>query len=126
MRANRYRDAAAFTQRVMPLLMRDEAVNHLILGILWELSGGSASPSKQEPLLCAVEEDDGEVIGVAINTAISLLLTNMPPAAMEALLDLLAVEKPAVSMTAGCSPMIGRFANRWAEQNHLTAKLGHR
>jgi hypothetical protein len=53
MRVNRYRDAGAFAKQVTPLLMRDETVNHLILGILSELSAGS--PTAKEPLLCAVE-----------------------------------------------------------------------
>jgi hypothetical protein len=126
MRVNRYQNAAEFTERVTPLLMRDETVNHLMLGILSDLSRGSPTQAARGPLLCDVEEEHGVPIAAAASTGLSLVLTDMPPGAMDALVDFLASEKISIPKTCGTSETVARFAERWAARNHLTATLDRR
>jgi uncharacterized protein len=125
MRANRYRDAAVFAQRVMPLLMRDETVNHLLLGILSDLSLPSSKPPAQPPLLCVVE-DDGGPFAAAVSTGFSLVLTDMRDDALQALLDFLVSEGITIPKTSGTSETVSRFADRWAARMQLNARLDHR
>ncbi|MGD0768531.1 MAG: GNAT family N-acetyltransferase [Tepidisphaeraceae bacterium] len=126
MRVNRYQDAAEFAERVTPLLMRDETVNHLLLGILSDLSRGSPTQAAREPLLCDVEEERGVPIAAAASTGLSLVLTDMPPGAMDALVDFLCSENISISKTCGTSEAVARFAVRWAARNDLKATLDRR
>ncbi len=76
MRVVEYTDVASFQERVLPLLLQHECENCIIIGIVARLIEGKSPTRSGEPtvpLLLAVE-DDGQVVGAAVQTPPHALL----------------------------------------------------
>jgi hypothetical protein len=117
MRIIRYQDPAAFQRRVLPLLMRNEAMNNLMIGVLTDVVNGTqAFALLKHPLFCAVENEAGEVIAAAKYTRSHLVLTDADPLAIDALVDDLSAS--AESFPAACGPLqtVRRFIECWASR----------
>ena len=76
MRVIEHNDVHAFRDRAMPLLMRDECANCVMIGIIGRLVEGKPASRSGEvvtPLLMTVEQG-GEVLAVATQTPPHALL----------------------------------------------------
>src|SRR6478672_10085686 len=110
---DRHRDAGAFLDRVGGFLVRHEAENNLLFGILGALRR-DASISDGPPLLAEVREGD-ETVAVAIRTPPRNLVLSVSdaPAAIDALVDDLVAAGDALPGALGPVEAILRFAERW-------------
>ncbi|HEX6307424.1 MAG TPA: GNAT family N-acetyltransferase [Longimicrobiales bacterium] len=111
----RHGDADSFLRRASSWLLQTEAENNLVLGIAQR---AHAHPE----LYVATVEQDGAVVGCALRTPPrKLLLTRMPPSAVDALAfdvaacfdDLPAVHGPPVAAR--------EFARHWCDRHGCTA-----
>lgn len=86
-----------FLERARATLMRDEAGNSLLIGI-----AESLPPFEPGPLLAIVENAEGEVLAVAMRTAPrKLLVSDGPPAAIEALGEAMRAHVPSLPGVTG-------------------------
>jgi predicted GNAT family acetyltransferase len=77
-----YETAESFRERVLPLLVKHEAENNLILGITTRLVGGQISGQS----LMASVEDGGVVVAACVRTPLhSLVATSLPKEVVPAL-----------------------------------------
>src|SRR5215510_11818282 len=81
MRVARYDDPQAFSAAVMELLLRNEAINNLIIGLTARLSFPT------DALLCTVAERDAVVAAGLMTPERPLALTDAPRGALEALVE---------------------------------------
>lgn len=96
---------SAFLARARTAMMRDEAESSLLLGI-----ADSLPPQQRGPLLCTVEHDD-DVIAVALRTpGRKLLVSEGPPAAIDALCEALREHAPDLPGITGPAAASERFA----------------
>ena len=110
---DRHHDAGAFLDRVGGFLVRHEAENNLLFGILGALRR-DASISDGPPLLADVREGD-DIVAVAIRTPPrNLVLSECDvPAAVDALVDDLVADGDALPGALGPVEAIRQFAGRW-------------
>jgi hypothetical protein len=100
-------NAPHFADRVTPFLMQREAERNWFLGIL-----GNLPP---DAVLCAVEDDRAEIVGVSIMTPPwQMGISSMPTAAVEALADELSRRGIHVPGIQGDIAAAKTFAQRWA------------
>ncbi len=111
----RHDDLAAFRARVEPLLVEREAENNLVLG-----------------LLAAIKPDSGallvelEGVGAAICTPpFNLIVTALPPDAVDALAARLAADGVKLPGVVGPSEPSARFARAWSAQHGLPSRIHH-
>jgi GNAT superfamily N-acetyltransferase len=128
-----------FADRVLPHLLADPVRNNLTCGLILRRRDGRA-PAEPDGQWLWVCDNSGELCGVAAHAPpYPLLLTDMPPAAVDALADHLATDHPtavhptAVQRTADGRPMLpgvngpsalaARFARRFAAATGCTARM---
>src|SRR3954470_6388822 len=106
-RVESFTDSATFAASATPMLLRREAENCFFLGLL----SGATNPSKAMLLLV---RDDDEPVGVATMTpGRHMLMSAMPPAGVDALVDRLAEQERALPGIQGAADDADRFAERW-------------
>lgn len=108
-------DAAEFRRRATPLLLQNEAVNSLMLGLLPRLAGG-------ETLITL--EEGAAVKSVALLTPFSLILTFVENDDLEDLADALKSRGLGLPGVVGPAQESERFARDWAALNGLSYALG--
>jgi predicted GNAT family acetyltransferase len=120
MRAQRHHDLAAFKARVEPLLVRHEAENNLILGLL-------GSPAAASALLLDVTDEAGAVVVAALQTPPhNLIVTDGPPSAIAALVERLAEEGVSPPGVVGPAGPARQVAAACAARRSLGARMHHR
>jgi predicted GNAT family acetyltransferase len=108
-----------FLVRARDALMRDEAGNSLVIGI-----AESLPPQGRGPLLATIELDD-EVVAVAMRTMPrKLLVSDGPPAAIEALGEALRSHAPDLPGVTGPTTAAERFAHTYCGDATAPASLG--
>ena len=126
MRVQRFHDPALFDQRVRPLLMRNEANNNLILGMLAEILAGTRDVSQVTPLYCAIENEVNETVAAVMSTGPRLILTDADNDAIAALIDHLAADPYALPAACGPADTALRFSRAWAAKHGLDILPSHR
>jgi predicted GNAT family acetyltransferase len=114
MRCRTAPDLAIFAERALPFLERDPVRNNNAYSIVAErhLAGW---PTEPDALWVSVEDDGGELVGLAIRTPPRpVVLTDMPQAAALALADHLGASHPRLPGVFGPVEPARRFALRWA------------
>lgn len=107
-------DLASFAGRALPFLERDPVRNNNAYSVVAERHLGGW-PTEPGALWMWVEDDSGELVGLAIRTPpYPLLLTDMPTAAAVALAEHLAAREPRLPGVSGPVEPARRFARRWA------------
>jgi hypothetical protein len=116
MRVTDHDDVMAFRERAMPLLMRDECANCVMIGVIGRLAEGKPAARSGEsttPLLMTVE-DDGAVLAVATQTPPhALLFSPLDEACAAALADHLHARAWDGSQFSGILPSVHLIARRW-------------
>lgn len=132
MKVQRFRDAAAFSRRAEPYLLRDEATHCLAIGICASLR---AAPPKQlagarPPIYFALVTEGDTVLAVAIRTPpFNVVLSLFADAARTGEIvvplvdDLRAVYDDAVPGVIGPKPETAAFASAWQRATGQTARL---
>src|SRR5688572_6516801 len=120
MRVIEHNDVNAFRDRAMPLLMRDECANCVMIGIIGRLVEGKPATKSGEvvtPLLMSVERDD-EVLAVATQTPPhALLFSALDEACAASIADHLHARAWDGSQFSGIIPSVHLIARRW--QSHV-------
>ena len=132
MRVIEHNDVTSFRDRAMPLLMRDECANCVIIGIIGRLVEGKPATKSGEvvtPLLMTAEEGD-EVLAVATQTPPhALLFSPLDEACAAALADHLHARAWDGTQFSGIVPSVHQLARRWQSRAkrdfnlHLALKL---
>jgi predicted GNAT family acetyltransferase len=124
MRVIEHSNVMSFRDRAMPLLMRDECLNCVMLGILGRLVEGKPATRSGEvvtPMLLMVESD-GEVLAVATQTPPhALLFSPVDEACAVALADHLHAGSWSGTQFSGVVPSVHLLARRW--QSHVKRDL---
>jgi hypothetical protein len=121
MKVNRHEDAKTFADRVMPMLMREEAINNWMVGLLTDLCTGARKIPPEQLLLLEVQDDRGEPVAAAASTGEALVLTRMDGNSLAALADFLEDQKIALAKTAGPAETVGAFAALWQRRAGVQA-----
>jgi uncharacterized protein len=112
----RFADSTAFAHRVEPFLLRHEAEHNLALGIIGGLRR-FPQPPWQPPYLALVERP-GEVVAVAVRTALQLILSCIEaihaPEALDRLVADVASEGEVLLGIVGPPAVARAFAERWS------------
>jgi predicted GNAT family acetyltransferase len=111
MQVTAHSDPATFAQLALPLLLRDEAMNCLPLGILDTL----LNEPKRYPCFHLLSIDEGaETLGVAWMTPpYPLGLSPMPPRAVSALVEYATTLESGVPGVVGPRPVVDEFKTAW-------------
>jgi predicted GNAT family acetyltransferase len=125
MRIQHYQDPAGFCRRVMPLLMRQEALNNLMLGILTDVLSGVREMPKEPPLYCSIENDAGEVTAAALSLGM-LVLTQAGAEELDLLIADLIANPHEFSIVSGPAETVRLFSRRWAQRTGKSAACGLR
>src|SRR5688572_7365430 len=116
MRVIEHNDVNAFRDRAMPLLMRDECDNCVMIGIIGRLVEGKPATKSGEvttPLLMTVE-DGGDVLAVATQTPPhALLFSPVDESCAAAIADHLHARAWDGYMLSGIVPSVHLIARRW-------------
>lgn len=131
MKTERFRDAAAFSRRAEPYLLRDEAAHCLAIGICGTLR--AAAPKQlarlRPPIYLALVTEGRAVLAVALrtppfNVVLSLFADSAPEEAIAAALvsDLRAVYGDALPGVIGPKPETAAVARAW---QHATGQTPH-
>ena len=115
MRVERFHDPQKFQYRVLPALSRQEAENHLVLGILTDLLGGRPRLADSEPVLCAVEDDSGKLEAAGVWAGPALIVTQGRPDAMEALAEFMVSHDLRPPGVSGPADAATAFAIAWTQ-----------
>lgn len=116
------RDPAELLARAEPFLLVDEARHSLILGI----AGGLLThPRLYDELRAWTIEDEGEVVGAALQTPPFNLVLARPSAegALEALAATLAAEDVELPGVTAATPEVDDFARLWTSAGRLTSRV---
>jgi uncharacterized protein len=126
MKVIRYHNPAEFSQRALPMLLRDEAVNNWTIGLICDLCSGVRKVPAADLLMCAIEDDAEQIIATATSMGESLVLTRMNGEAMAELAAFL--EKGAISLpkTSGPIDTVSQFKEMWAKRAALEAEVSLR
>ena len=121
----RFSDATEFTAKAQDFLLEHEAENNVILGICTTLVH-SPDPSRPEPYLAVVEEED-QVITVAVcyppnNLVISYTEVDVPVALIAD--DLRATNYPDIPGVVSTKALSRAFAESWHEIRGVEYRLG--
>jgi predicted GNAT family acetyltransferase len=132
MRIIEHEEVHAFRERATPLLMHDECVNCVMLGIIGRLAEGKAATRSGEvtvPLLMTVEDGD-DVLAVATQTPPhALLFTPLDEPCANVIADHLHARAWDGFMFSGIVPSVHRIAGRWKQltgrdyKPHIALKL---
>ena len=110
-------DLQTFADQVYPFLLRDEADNNVMLGMLHRrlaaFRNGQQLDKGEPPLFCSVI-DNGKVVGAASQTPpYGLNLTRMPSTAINAVVEALAKHAVQLYGAHGPSEISAAFAAAW-------------
>ena len=120
MRVIRYHDRDEFAWRVTPFLLPHEAENCFFLGAL-TATGVGVPP---DVLRLVLEDERGEVVGVAMKwPGRHLIMTDAPPAAVDALVDYFVNENLPLEGVQSRRHVTARFAERYAAQTGASSRL---
>lgn len=121
MRITRHATAGAFLAEAQGFLLRDEAENHLVLGIAGELAAAPAF----EGLWLATAGEAGETVACALQTPPhQVIVTRAPAAAVDALVDELTAWGVEVPGVVGPVETASRFARLWSRRTGREALVG--
>jgi predicted GNAT family acetyltransferase len=119
MRIVEHSDVNAFRDRAMPLLMRDECANCVLIGVLGRLVEGKPATKSGEivvPMLLTLEDDDGALHAIAMQTPPhAQLFTPMDEPCARALADHLHEREWTGRDFSGIEPTVRALAQRWRE-----------
>jgi predicted GNAT family acetyltransferase len=119
LRVLRYHDRDEFARRVEAFLIRHEAENCFFLGAL-TATGAGVPP---DVLRLVIEDERGEVVAVAMKwPKRHLMMTDAPPAAVDALVDYFVDGKIPLQGVQSRPHLAARFAERYAARAGLTAR----
>jgi predicted GNAT family acetyltransferase len=119
MRATRFHDRDEFARRVTPFLLPHEAENCFFLGAL-----SPATSIKPDVLMLALEDDRGEVVGVAMKWPDRhLIVTDAPPEAIDALADWFVDAAIPLQGVQSRRHLARRFADRFAARTGASQRL---
>nr|WP_246351393.1 GNAT family N-acetyltransferase [Deinobacterium chartae] len=111
----RFQTGADFARVALPLLLRDEAANNLMVGLSVAFLEGRTHTA---PSYAAVVRRDGEVIAAALRTWVHLLLsTGEDPAAFERLAEDAFGALPELPSVNAPRDAAWTFARRWARSS---------
>jgi uncharacterized protein len=120
---HRHPDADAFLGRAGSWLLRDEAEHNLILGVAGSCQGGGLPP---DSFFATIEGAEG-VAGCALRTPpLKLLLTRMPPEAMEPLADAVGEAFGTLPAVLGPESEATGFARVWTRRTGARCEPGMR
>jgi len=117
MRVRRLSDPEAFRTAVWSFLLEREAENNLMLGVAGRVAAGGSysADSAERPVMLTVEEE-GRVIGAALQTPPhKLILSPMAPAAASAVAAYLHEHGAVVPGVLGPKEPAEAFATSWSE-----------
>jgi uncharacterized protein len=116
----RHGDAETFLKRAREWLLQTEPEHNLILG----LAAGAGTADTDE-LYVATVEQNGAVVGCALRTAPrKLVLTRVPPGAIDALVMDVAACYEQLPAVFGPPAAAREFARQWAERHGISAREG--
>ena len=122
---HRHREAEAFLQRAEAWLMQAEAENNLVLGLARELT--KTTKGYELPLYLATVERAGAVVGCAFRTPpFKMGLTQMPEAALPALVDDVAQVYDELPAVLGAETETKGFAALWSAKRGIANHAGRR
>jgi uncharacterized protein len=116
MKVIRHHDPEAFSHRVVAMLMRDEALNNWMVGLLTDLCSGARKVPSEQLLLLEIQSDDGHAVSAAASTGEALVLSRMKSGELTALAAHLNSERIVLAKTAGPADTVRAFASLWAER----------
>ncbi|NUM52648.1 MAG: GNAT family N-acetyltransferase [Candidatus Hydrogenedentes bacterium] len=121
-----YNDLATFDAIVRPFLLRNEAENNVMLGVLRRRLAALRNGVQldvEPPLLCIIA-NGGDVVGAAIQTPpYGLNLTQLCPDASDALVEALSSRSVMLNGVHGPSELAASFASVWTTRHGLTITL---
>jgi hypothetical protein len=123
MRVLRHANPDSFLDCAESWLLQAEAENNLIFGIARSLQAEAAPAACN--LLLTIHEGE-PVVGCALRTPRSLLVTRMEPTAVEALAHSLRAELPSLPAVMGPEPSSGEFAARWSTLQREPCRVRNR
>ena len=118
----RFDDPAAYLGAAEPLLLADEARHNLMLGIAGNLRD---HPGLYLEFRGWVAEDDGEVVGAALQTPPYNLVLARPsaPSGVEALADALWRARAELPGVTAALPEVEEFADAWIGRARLESRV---
>lgn len=115
-------DLVAFAELTLPHLLADPVGNNVACGVLQNRRDGIL-PVESDALWLCVRDSNGKLAGAALSTPpYGLLLTEMPPAAVDALASHLAAAAVRLPGVNGPIALASRFAEQYAELVGVTAE----
>jgi hypothetical protein len=120
MRVQRYTDAGAFYDRILPALEPAERENNVLLGAARRLARGP----DEAPLMVTVEEDGTIVCAALLTLPFNLLISPAPAAVLEALTEQLHAWRMALPGVIGLPSVSDAFAALWQRRRGCQAARG--
>ncbi len=121
MHVSDHSSVASWRDRVSPLLYGAEAENNLLLGLVEQAVSGADQATADWRLFSA--EDGTTPVGAALRTPPhNVIVSRMPTAALNALVDRLAAAGEALPGVVGPDELPGTFARLWAERTGVLAR----
>ena len=118
-----FENAAECYERTKDFLLRDEAVNNLMISILIRLADGTGKWGEEPPWLYAVQED-GEIVACVVRTPpYMLLLTEAAPEVVDFIAESLHAIGASIPGTLGPKATVARYIARWSALTGLQARL---
>ncbi len=120
-RVRRHASAAEWMEQALPLMLKHEVENNLMLGL------GLAAAEHPEKFPRGVKawsvEENGTAVAAALNTPPhNLILTRCSDAVLDAVAAELCEQRDSFPGVIGPDPIPRRFAERWAERTGVTAR----
>jgi uncharacterized protein len=116
MRVTRYDDPQEFSAAAMEILLRDEAANNLIIGLLARLTYPA------DAMLCTVADGDQVVAAGLMTPGRPMALSEAPAQAIQALVEELAKEGVSLPGVIGKNHVADEFAVRWTRRMKLKTR----
>lgn len=118
-----FENASECYEQTKAFLLRDEAVNNLIISILIRLADGTGKWGDEPPWLYAVQEG-GEVVACVVRTPpYKLLLTEADPEVTDFITESLNHLGASIPGSQGPKATAARFAAQWSVLTGLRARL---
>ena len=122
MHVTSFDNAGRFSDHVTPMLLRREAENNLVLGLVSQLVAGT---QPAESLMCSIDDRNGQPVAAAVMTPTHpLVLTGAPAEAAPLLTVHLQNMRLAPPAASGPDETVAAFADCWCAATGVKQRLG--
>jgi len=127
MRTSAYQDPLAFQQRVLPMLMRHEWENNLMIGMISRLVAGESIPGAPPlPLLFLVEDSNcAPALAATLAGPLAMVLCRAPTDAVHELARHVTEQQAQLPGVSGPDEVAAIFASEWSARTSRPFTHGH-